>query len=84
MVRYSYDLRGNISEEVYLGKQGEPVQTKKGYARRTLTYDARGQLNEARFFDEKDRSLGSWRLSYDSKGKETKRIAFDASGNPMP
>ena len=84
MVRYNYDPRGNVSEEIYLGKQGEPVLIKKNYARRTLTYDARNQLVEADFFDDKGKGLGGWRLSYDSKGKETKRIAFDASGNPMP
>ena len=83
IARYNYDLRGNISEELYLDKHGQPVMVKAGYARRTVTHDPRGQLTEARFFDASDKFLGGWRLNYDAKGKETKRIAIDASGKPI-
>ena len=83
IVRYTYDPRGNVSEELYLGKQHQPIVIKEGHAKRTLDYNARGQLVEAHFFDEKGKSLGSWQFSYDSKGKLTRRIGFDASGKPI-
>jgi hypothetical protein len=83
MVRYSYDQRGKISEELFLSGPDKPALVKGGYSRRTLAYNARLQLVETGFFDQGGKNMGHWLISYDSKGRETKRIFLDASGKPI-
>ena len=90
MSRWSYDERGNWTNRVYLGRHGQPILTKKGYASITAKWDARGNQIEWACFDKEgkptiDTSDGSRmsRWSYDERGHWTNRLHLGTNGQPI-
>ena len=52
--RFTYDPRGNNTEETYFDAQGRPTRNKDGFAKATVKYDEWGN-HEGAYFDEQGR-----------------------------
>src|SRR5208283_5697741 len=49
-VTFTFDTRGNWTEETCSGLNGEPVRNVNGYAREVRVYDARDKVSEFSYF----------------------------------
>ncbi|URA10805.1 hypothetical protein [Thermospira aquatica] len=86
-VVFTYDKHGNLIEERYLDKDGNPAKNRFwGYAIRKNTYDKKNRLIERAFYDENDNPVNynlwhihKYRYLYDKKGKITNTLRFQVS-----
>ncbi|PYI87523.1 MAG: hypothetical protein DME26_05880 [Verrucomicrobia bacterium] len=90
MIRTAYDERGNPTNTVYLGTNGQPTLTTSGYARIVMKWDERGNQIESACFDREDHpaidtSIGShmtW-TAYDERGNPTNIVYLGTNSLPM-
>ncbi len=84
-----FDQYGNVVRTIYLDANDAPTRTNVGIAGFTAEYDDRGNLVMAANIDLDGVSLiesadgyAGWRSEFDSQGRETRRLHFDAARNP--
>jgi len=86
--KMKYDDQGNEIEWACFGTSGQPLNCNSGYARETMSYDARGDMTEESYFDAAGNPVdmdGYARetMGYDERGNVTEESYFDTSGNPV-
>lgn len=57
MIRRTYNGAGQIAAEHYFGVDGQPCQSKAGYASVVYTYDELGELSTEKYFDLKGQEI---------------------------
>lgn len=83
-----YDARKNMTRMVLIGRDGNPVRGKNGFAEMRMTYDDRGRMTSLMLFDEKGNrtfdkaGVSKAEMKYDSCGNEIGRRFFDVDNRP--
>jgi hypothetical protein len=86
----TYNESGQLLETAFLGLDGAPVLlTKHGYAKKRLSYDARGKVTQLACFGPDDQLVqpvygyAIIRYVHDNLGRETMRVFLDVNGAPV-
>jgi YD repeat-containing protein len=86
--RLAYDARGNMTERVYFGSDGQPTGV-KGVHKETLAYDKGGRLLRQAFFDPKGEpcpgpdGFAAITSEYHPNGELRRRVAYKPDGQPL-
>lgn len=79
-LRNTYNSRGNVLHEEYVGVKGELVCNKQGgYAKADYTYDSHGNMLELKYYDTK-KCIRIEKNTYNDKNRLTSQCVMDGNG----
>lgn len=87
---WTYDGKGNVTRETYVGRDSRPVNSENGYATEEKEYDAAGNVMARRYLDAEGRKVTActgWAeayYTYDKEGRIIREEYFGPDGEPCP
>jgi YD repeat-containing protein len=85
-----YDAHGNMTIQISVDTENKPFETKYGYAKLQMTYDAQGRNTSVRYFNaagqpttHKSDGNHGWDAQYDHLGNQTLRCFVNTDNEPF-